>query len=297
MPGIEGVLFEADQLTALFSKSDTEPPRVLQVEPGQVGSRKLYDLPEENKGPLIKVDPAMFYALKAVVKNPRQEGRLLLSVVPKDKSSGGGVELAVNDILTNKELWRKLFKNTLPGMYFSGVTGTVAAVVPSRYADLRENPQLKSRIASLSGKAEEKNGYVIETFDALSGSSLGVILVDTNSGSFKVREVTTTRELVLVHDSKDRTLIYSLKTGLQTGRVFGKVIALSKSGDRMLLEKGPGEAELLDVNTLQTLARYTFASPVILSAFSEDGGTLNALTAEQAVYQISLDQQKASMGN
>ncbi len=293
--GMEGILFEGDQLTSVSDRSDNEPRRVLQLNAAQGASRKLYELADDSGGPPVRVDQAMYLALKNILKNPRQEGPLLLTIVPKDKLAGGGVELVANDLISNKELWRKLFKKTLPKIYSSTSTATIATVVESNEADTRQNPQLKGRIDALSGKGENKNGYVVETFDAKSGTSLGTIVVDTGSGSFKVRSVAATREFALVHDSKGRTLIYSLKSGLQTGRVFGAVIALSRAGDRMLLEKSAGEAELVDVNTLQTLARYTFGYPLILGAFSDDGNTLNALTAEQVVYQIRVDQQNASV--
>jgi hypothetical protein len=115
---------------------------------------------------------------------------------------------------------------------------------------------------------------------------LGAVLVDTGNLSFKVHWATTTGDTVLVGDSRHRTLIYSLKTGEQRGKILGEPRAVSKAGDRVLVDTGKGEADLYDVASLQPVAHFTFPSRIIRAEFTDDGSGLFILTADQNVYSV-----------
>ena len=113
--------------------------------------------------------------------------------------------------------------------------------------------------------------------------------MDTGKLSFHVKWAVTMGDTVIVADSINRTLVYSLKSGQQKGKLPGYVWAASAKGDRMLVETGHGVVDMYDTTTLQPLAHYSFPSRLSDAQFSEDGSTFMILTADQTVYQLNID--------
>jgi hypothetical protein len=113
--------------------------------------------------------------------------------------------------------------------------------------------------------------------------------VDTGKLSFRVKWASTIGDTVLVADSLNRTLVYSLKSGQQRGKVPGYVWAISAKGNRMLVEMGQGLAEMYDTGTLQPVAHFSFPARLSDAEFTGDGSTLLVLTSDQTVYQLKTD--------
>jgi len=153
----------------------------------------------------------------------------------------------------------------------------------SMKAAVRENPAINAALNAIDAK---RDAYLVQAFDISSGKALGAVLVDTGKLSFRVKWAVTVGDTVLVADSLKRTLVYSLKTGQQRGKVMGHVWTASAKGDHMLVEMAPGLVELYDTGTLQPLSRYSFSSRISNAEFTGDGNTLMVLTSDQAVYQL-----------
>jgi hypothetical protein len=100
-----------------------------------------------------------------------------------------------------------------------------------------------------------------------------------------VREATVAGDTVLLVDSDDRTLIYSLKSGEEKGRVFGATLALSRTGDKAVVQESPGEVTLYDLSSVQPITHFTFPRRAVHAEFADDA-TILLLTEEQLVYRL-----------
>ena len=132
---------------------------------------------------------------------------------------------------------------------------------------------------------------ILRVFDALTGKDLGALLIQTGNHSFKVRGARAVGDVVLVSDSVNRTLVYSLKTGEQRGKILGHAFAMSADGKKLVVENGKGKMDLYDVNTLQPLSHFTFATPIEHVEFSADNNSMLVLTADQTVYSLKASAQ------
>jgi WD40 repeat protein len=120
------------------------------------------------------------------------------------------------------------------------------------------------------------------------GTELGKLVVETGKGSFRLEQVYASGDLVLVADSENRILLYSLKTGEQKGRVFGDYGNVSPNGKLLCVTNESGKLNIYDVATLKNLEQFVFTSPVTLAEFSEDGKKLIVLTSNQTAHVFDI---------
>lgn len=279
MRGFEGVLFDKDQLISKFPKRVPDISRVFQFDPATKGANKLYDFSDD-----------------AQHQNYRsfQSGDLLVILRPeKDKAdlSSGRSIMEVRDVHNNKPLWERTLQKGQPGFFY---TGKVLTVLISGWDGIRaaakEDPVLKARLSSVDDKHD---AYVLQALDALTGKLLGSVLVDTGKKSFHVLSAYTLGETVFVGDSENRTLVYSLKTGEEKGRLVGHIVAASGNGQKFLLENEDGAADLYDALTLQPATHFSFPSRIADADFVA-GDSLLVLTADQTVYQLQMNEERAT---
>jgi hypothetical protein len=89
---------------------------------------------------------------------------------------------------------------------------------------------------------------------------------------------------VVIADSTNRVIVYSLSTGAPKGHVFGSRATVGAAAGLLCVENGPGRVRLYDLATLPMREELTFGHAVSLSAFSPDGKRLLVLTADQTAY-------------
>jgi WD40 repeat protein len=264
----EGAFFDQDQLIAKFVQHEPDPSRVFQLDPATKGTKKLYEFGANDK-------------------RSWQQGSVLIKLRPEKENdifSRGNSILEVHDVRNNTLLWDRKIGRGLPRFYSSGnVLSLVIGDWDGMKAAAKEDPALSAALNSINGK---RDAYVVQAFELATGKPLGAVLVDTGKLSFWVKWAVTLGDTVLVADSLNRTLVYSLKSGQQRGKIPGYIWAITGRGDRMLVEMGHGLADLYDTNTLQPLAHYSFPSRLSDAEFTTDGGTLMVLTADQTVYQL-----------
>jgi hypothetical protein len=267
----EGAFFDHGQMIAKFPQQEKVPSRVFQFDPASKGGKKLYE-----------------FALDE--RRVWQQGRIVIKVRSekendkKDLFLRGNSVMEVRDVRTNALLWERKIGKGLP-RFFCGqdVLTLVIADWDSMRAAAKEDAALNTALNSINGK---RDAYILQAFEVLTGKLLGTVLVDTGKLSFRVKWAETFGDTVLVADSLNRTLVYSLKSGQQKGKVPGYVWATTIKGDRMLVEMGHGIADLYDTSTLQPLAHYSFSSRLSDAEFTSDGSALMVLTADQDVYQL-----------
>ena len=280
--GFDGAFFDADQFIAEFPKHEKDVPRVFKFNLTNQSTENLYTLePEKTPNSLStegKIDTS-------------QLGDLLVSMVPKvdNKSFFDHVSMEVRDVRTNKKLWDRNLHKGRPRLFYSRPGNTLTVLIwdyQNILDEAKDDPGLNTRLNAIKGKEGQKASYVLRVLDGATGNNLGAVLVDTGNLSFKVRWAFAVRDTVLVGDSNDRTLVYSLKSGEQKGKIFGIPRAISNTGDRMLLENGKGDTDLYDTSTFQSLAHFTFPSRITYSQFSSDNSSIFVLTADQMVYNL-----------
>jgi WD40 repeat protein len=219
-----------------------------------------------------------------------QYGAVVLLRQPLKKGSGSddkSFRLEARDATTGASLWSKEFAKEQPRYWASddGSSLVLAWATSSRTAkeEIAGDQRLTRRLAEMK---EKEGDYFLEVLDAHTGSATGKLLVETGKGSFRVRDVEAAGDYVVITDSENRVLVYSLSTGEQRGRFFGDHAAVSKATGLLAVENERGQLSLYDLATAEKRDAYTFPAAVSLARFSDDGRRLFVLTANQTAYVI-----------
>lgn len=284
----DGILFDQDNAIAMFPPHDQKPSEVVLFNPAGTSARKLYELSDEegeHQRPAA-VDLATFSYLKSLPSSVLQMGTVLVKIMPSP--SGKGLQMTVCDVRTNQKLWEQNYAHGFPWLFYSRATDVLITVMTYQTANTRDDPALKARLGAVRDKSAPGNAYVVRAADARSGKQLGTVVVDTKRQAFRIMRADATHDALIVRDSDDRTLVYSLSTGRQTGRIFGLARAFSSKGDLMLVETGRDEADLFTIPALRPLHHYRFSSPVVRAEFTNDGSEILALTGQQNIYEIKV---------
>jgi WD40 repeat protein len=268
--GFRGAYFDQDRFIGEFPKHEKNPPRMFQLDPADKSTKLLYALPETpGDSSALAFNPARTWQL----------GELLMTLVPQQgKQNTGKFLMEAFDVRTRTKLWEKSVRKSRFEFFHSRPGRTVTMLVidyDAIKAEAKEDPALNARLQAIEGNEGKKDSYVLRVFDAQNGNDLGAVLVDTGKLSFRVLWATTVRDTVLVGDSINRTLVYSLKSGAQKGKILGDPRAISNDGSKMLIETGKGAADLYDIATLKILAA--------------ENNKLMVLTADQSVYQLNVE--------
>lgn len=220
-----------------------------------------------------------------------QHGQFLVSFRPVKK--GGSFEenvvLEVRDARSGDVLWSRNFPKEAPDEYADPREGTMvlrwAVSTGAAKAAIKENPALKSRLAAMK---EKEGDYFIQVLDLRSGKVLGQLLIETGKGSFRIASLVAAGDWVVMEDTANRILVYSLSTGEQKGRVFGDRAAISKTSGLLCVENVRGQVAIYDLATFEKRDQFVFTSPVSVAEFGHDGQRLFVLTANQTAYVFDL---------
>ena len=112
--------------------------------------------------------------------------------------------------------------------------------------------------------------------------------IETGKGSFRLEKVYTAGDWVLVADSENRILLYSLKTGELKGRVFGDYATISPDGKLLCVTNESGKLNIYKLADMQSIEQFVFTSTVTLVEFSEDGKKLVVLTSNQTAHVFDI---------
>jgi WD40 repeat protein len=220
-----------------------------------------------------------------------QYGAFLLTTKPSKQggSRRENVALEVRDSVSGKSLWTRSFPLEAPGTIIDPENGTIALIwsmaARAAKAELAANQDLAKRS---EGVKKEETNLLIEIVDAHSGKYQGGVIVDTNKGSFEARVAFAAGNSVLIGDSQNRILVYSLATGEQTGKGFGHAAEVSAASGLVAVENEAGQILLCDLATMEKRDEFRFSSSVSMKQFSNDGKRLFVLTASQVAYVIDL---------
>jgi WD40 repeat protein len=207
----------------------------------------------------------------------------------KDGDVSQNMTLSVSDAVTDAALWSRDFQKEAPRVHADEYEGTMVLswAVRSEHAkaEIKADPRLKERLAAMGDK---EGDYFIQTVDARTGRPSGTLLVETGKGSFRIEDMFAAGDWLVVSDTSNRVLLYSLSSGEQRGKYFGRAPAISKTAGLLSVETERGQLTLFDLSTGERRDRYDFSSPVSLAHFSDDGKRLLVLTADQTVHVLDL---------
>ncbi len=224
-------------------------------------------------------------------RSARQFGQFVINVRPAKKDGGysENVVMDVQDARTMSLSWTMDFPKERPRYWVSPREGTITVVWPAASkaaaADIKANPELGRQMAALK---EKQGDYLLKVIDLKKSNILGQFLMETGKGSFQIKDVVASGDRVAISDNQNRTLVYSLSSGQQLGKVFGFFRALSTTGNLISVENKNGSLELYDLTSLEKRQQYSFGGRLSLVRFSPDGKRLLVLTADQNVYLLDV---------
>lgn len=284
----DGALFDESGLLFMkFPKRDKNPSQVYQFDLSSKTTTMLYALGESAHEDDTDADLAEKQA-----KHPRpviqQAGDLLFIVTPKSEQwYNRDYLLEVRETRTNKLLWDRKFQGEQPHLSYQPGNKTMA-VIFGKLGNMRDavkdNATLRAELESLDAK---KDAYVIQVLEASTGKPQGAVLVDTGKLSFLVQHLVCAEDVVAVGDSLNRTLVFSLKSGEKKGELIGQLRAVAQKGEKILVERADGVAEIYETATLHSVSQLRFPSTIVRASFAADGTSLLILTADQQVYKVS----------
>ena len=195
-------------------------------------------------------------------------------------------------------IWATPFPKERPRHWLNSRSGTMVLLWPvsskAASAEIKSSPALS---AQMSGLKEKEGDYLLKVLDLKNGQALGQLLIETGKGSFRIRDVIVSGDLIVISDSQNRTLVYSLSSGRQKGKMFGARADVSTANNLLAVENGDGLLTLYDLNTLDKREQFTFPSRISLLRFSEDGKRLFVLTANQIAYTLDATRFVAANGS
>jgi WD40 repeat protein len=152
-------------------------------------------------------------------------------------------------------------------------------------AEISSDPRLTQRLAAMR---EKEGDYFVKIVDAQSGNEIGKLLIETGKGSFRVSNIFAVGDSVIIKDTRNRVLVYSLKSGEQKGRVFGAYATVSQASKLLCVENESGKLFVYDLETMDKRDEFIFTRPISMLRFSQDGRRLFVLTAAQTVYILDV---------
>jgi WD40 repeat protein len=227
--------------------------------------------------------------------NAFQYGPFVAVMKPAKKGAGlsENIIMEVHDAVSGATLWTKEFPKESPRLWVDPNEGTMALLwsVSSNAAkaEIKADPVLSSRLSMMK---EKEGDYFIRTLDAQTGRPTGALLIETGKGSFRIEEVRVAGNWVMISDTKNRVLVYSLSSGEQRGHFFGRRPAISKAAGLLAVENERGQLILYDLDTMQKRDQFLFPSAISLTQFSADGRQLFVLTADQTAYVLNLGEKQ-----
>lgn len=226
-------------------------------------------------------------------KHALQYGQYLLvtkSADPKVKDNeyqayDKNVRIDLLDARSMKVLWSKTFPKEAPRVWVTPNQETIVlrwgVKDEAAKAEIKADPRMSQQLAAMK---EKEGDYFLQVLDAQTGNQLGKLLIETGKGSFRLSKVFAAGDWVVVTDTLNRVLVYSLKTGELKGRVFGGYATVSLANNLLCIENESGKLAIYDLSTMEKRQEFTFSSPVSFIRFSVDGRRLFVLTSLQNVY-------------
>lgn len=238
-------------------------------------------------------------------KNSRQIGQFLVSFKPNkekkeepkketDKKSNeeepreavfDDVTMEVRDVKSNQILWTRRFDNERPNYGFNRAYGTLVFAwrVSSKAAKaiIKSDATLSTKMAAMK---EKEGDLFFQILEPKTGKISGQFLLETGEGSFGIESVFAAGDNLVINDTANRVLIYSISNGTLRQRFFGGNATVSLSENIIAIENEPGQMAIYDLTSGDEREKLYFGKPISFAQFNADGKRLFVLTANQTAF-------------
>ena len=221
----------------------------------------------------------------------RQYGPFVVLVKPARKDGGrtANVTMEVRDVRSLSPLWSRSFPREAPKIWIEPRAKTMVLSWPisasAAKTEIKADADLTERLTAI----REKEGvYLLQVLDASTGQALGRLLIETGKGSFRISDVFAVKDWVIISDTQNRVLIYSLRTGERKGQMFGRRAEISEASSLLCVENEPSQLIIYDLTSMEKRDQFNFSTPIALTRFSSDGKRLLVLTSNQTAYLLDV---------
>ncbi len=200
------------------------------------------------------------------------------------------VRMELLNVLADKVVWSHEYPKEAPGLFFDEFSGrlifywTLGSDIGK--ARLKEDPALAARSREMGNKDDD---YLIEVFDAFAGKTIGTLLVETGKGSFDIENGFSEGNWLVLHDSNNRVLAFSITDGELRHRFFGAHAAINPTKNQIVVENYPGELTFYDLSSGDHQSRLVFRSAAAFLRFSLDGKKLFVLSSDQTAHAFDTE--------
>ena len=193
------------------------------------------------------------------------------------------------DPATGKELWKREFFEDGPEPFADPQGERLVlgwkATSPNAQSAAKRFPAVWEIFKYT--KISKLDSY-FEIIDAVSGKSIGGVLVQVGSGPASYDAAYSAGDtLFLLKDGK-RVSVYSIEDGSLKARLVGGYPNANAQSRLFAMEEGPGRLFLYDLATGAKLDQQIFPESIAYSHFSADGHRLLVLTRHQVAYVLDV---------
>jgi len=293
--GFRGALL-ADNGTGLadFPKNSRDAHALAVLDPSASQAQNYAEVPERGFRQYGR-----FLLVRKSLKEPKQnkEKENDKRVKPPDEAEAEEeeslqkeVSFELRNVLDGKLVFSREFRKEAPSFFFDSYSGRLilywtlgSEVGKSR---LKEDAALAARAKELGNRDDD---YLVEIVDCFAGKTVGTFLLETGKGSFSIDAGLSDGDWLVLHDSENRILVYSIAEGRLRQRFFGATAAINLAKTQVIVENQPGELTVYSLETGDPLKRLNISGVALFVRFTLDGKKLFVLSGAQAAYAFDVE--------
>jgi WD40 repeat protein len=234
-----------------------------------------------------------FVLIRQSLKNLGKDGKASEST---DASLTREVRIELRDIISDKVIWTGDYPKDAPGIFVDEFSGRLIFYWELSSdlgkARLKEDAALAARSREMGNKDDD---YLLEVFDAFAAKSLGTVLLETGKGSFDIEAGHSEGNWLVLHDSGNRILAFTINDGSLRHRFFGAHVSINPAKSQIVVENYPGELTMYDLSTGDSLARLVFRHGAAFVRFSLDGKKLFVLSNDQVAHAFDVEKLQSQL--
>jgi Peptidase family M48 len=272
-----------------FAKLDDTPHSLVLMNPNSNEVAPLQPMPEKGARQYGR-----FVLLRSGLKEKKEELKKPEALFGADEPDGSGlrseVRFELKDFIQDKVIWSRDFPKAAPEYSFDEFSGRLIFYwrlgSEAGKARLKESAELQARANALGNKTDD---YLVEVVDAFAQKTVGLLLLETGQGSFNVGAGLSEADWLVLHDSENRVLVYSIKSGELRHRFFGSNAAINPKKNQLAVENLPGEVALYDLDRGERLTTFVIGGSAAFVRFNLNGDRFFVLSATQSAYVFDLN--------
>ncbi|HWB33185.1 MAG TPA: M48 family metallopeptidase [Acidobacteriaceae bacterium] len=198
-------------------------------------------------------------------------------------------ELIVHKVDDNSVLWSRTFEGGEPAHTYNLVPGETILSFPLKTDFARNRMNEISQLgAEAAGLKEKDSGRLIQVLDNSTGKILHELVLLVPQTYTGVGGVNVVGNQLYLSSGDNRTMVYDLGTRTQLRQLFGYVIAVDPTSNRVCTVNRRDEAVVYDAEGHQ-VASYHTGAPLRFAHFEQSGGRLMLFTADQKIRVVQIE--------